>query len=454
VNIAMLDSPFRIAVCLLLITSAVARTQSFESSDRSHPVIDSQFRSLFDGKTLDGWVTTGGRYDGKAVWGVEDGAITGREGPNHAGGLIYTEGYYSSFVFSCEAWVSYPFDSGIFLRMVPRKEKLKGAQITIDYREKGEVGGIYADGWLQHNKDGKQAYKRDEWNKFVVECVGSPMHIRVWMNGRLITDYRLSDETQGFARSGRIGLQVHGGRKDPPNARAQFRNIKIRELPDHDDRIFSCDAAGKLSATELGKRKGWARLFNGRDLTGWEPVGGGSEGYAVRDGMLVFPAKGGGGYIRTTEDFRDFELRMDFKVLKMANSGLFLRGNRAGGNPAYSGCEIQILDDHNWEESTKSKLKPWQFTGSLYGAVAPAVDAFKPLGHWNSFEVTYQEARLQVLLNGRELYDVDTLGLSSAKPPFAKRAQTGFIGLQRHSPGGKLESDAFAWFSNIFIRKL
>ena len=41
----------------------------------------------------------------------------------------------------------------------------------------------------------------------------------------------------------------------------------------------------------------------------------------------------------------------------MANSGLFLRGNRAGGNPAYSGCEIQILDDHNWEKVSEKALR-------------------------------------------------------------------------------------------------
>ena len=42
---------------------------------------------LFDGKTLDGWVEAGGRYDGAASWSVEDGCITGQEGTNRAGGL-------------------------------------------------------------------------------------------------------------------------------------------------------------------------------------------------------------------------------------------------------------------------------------------------------------------------------------------------------------------------------
>ena len=55
---------------------------------------------LFDGTTLEGWTTTGGRYDGKADWSVEDGAITGREGPGGEGGLIYTEAEYADTVFT------------------------------------------------------------------------------------------------------------------------------------------------------------------------------------------------------------------------------------------------------------------------------------------------------------------------------------------------------------------
>ena len=51
------------------------------------------------------------------------------------------------------------------------------------------------------------------------------------------------------------------------------------------------------------------------------------------------------------------------------------------------------------------------------------------------------------------LYDVDTTEVE-AKPPFAQRAPTGFIGLQRHAPGGEVEGEAYAWFRNLFVREL
>ncbi len=60
--------------------------------------------------TLDGWVTRGGRYDGDARWTLEDGAITGRQGTNGEGGLIYTRGIYADFRFRCEVRIEEPMD--------------------------------------------------------------------------------------------------------------------------------------------------------------------------------------------------------------------------------------------------------------------------------------------------------------------------------------------------------
>ena len=114
-----------------------------QTVDAQTPV-EAGFEMLFDGSTLNGWVTKGGRYDGNARWTVEDGTITGREGLNGEGGLIYTEKQYRNFVFKCQCRISHPFDSGIFLRMVPRSGGSgsgggKGGQVTIDYRPGGEV---------------------------------------------------------------------------------------------------------------------------------------------------------------------------------------------------------------------------------------------------------------------------------------------------------------------------
>jgi len=187
------------------------------------------WRTLFDGRTLDGWVTTGGRYDGAAAWTVEDGALTGREGPGGEGGLIYTARSYRDFELELDVRLIYPFDSGVFVRMRPPDSGLKGAQVTIDHRPGGEVGAIYADGFLAHNEWGAQALRKDEWNTFRVRCTGHPMRVQAWLNGRPLADHQVSDP-EGYAEEGLIGLQVHGGEDPPPGALAQFKHIRLREL--------------------------------------------------------------------------------------------------------------------------------------------------------------------------------------------------------------------------------
>lgn len=407
--------------------------------------------SLFDGATLAGWTPVGGPYDGNAAWTVEDGAIVGREGANHAGGLLYTEALYGDHEFECDAWVSYPFDSGVFVRMLTGQ---RGVQATLDYRDGGEIGGIYSNGYLFHNTEGKAKWRRDEWNAVRVRCVGDPPHVVVWLNGELITDFQVPGGLGTFAPKGRVGIQVHGDRADPAGSKVMFKRLRVRELPEGAGAYFSRDAAGFLRLTAVGEAVGWQPLFNGRDLTGWQAEGG-AEGYRVRDGVLEFLKDGGSPHLATERDFEDFQLRLDFKTARLANSGLFLRAARDGSNPAFSGAEVQILDDHNWE-AAKGKLKPWQFSGGLYGAVAPGPkDALRPIGEWNTYELTVVGPRMMCALNGKILWDVDTATLTPEQgAAFAERAKRGFIGLQRHADPRDVEGDAFAWFRNVFVREL
>lgn len=192
----------------------------------SSPSEDSGVRELFDGRTLDGWTTVGGRYDGAARWTVEDGALTGRQGLAREGGLIYTAAPYDDFLFEVEVKIDWPFDSGIFLRMTP---DAKGMQVTIDHREGGECGGLYADGWVLHNPEGWTHFRRGEWNRFEVRCVGEPMQLAAFLNGERLLQHVL-ESSDGYARTGLIGLQVHGGEDVPLETKVQFRNVRVREL--------------------------------------------------------------------------------------------------------------------------------------------------------------------------------------------------------------------------------
>jgi hypothetical protein len=405
-------------------------------------VHDERARTLFDGASLAGWTTTGGRYDGNAAWSVEDGALVGRSGPNGEGGLLYTAREYASFELELETRIDFPFDSGIFLRMRPPESGLRGPQVTLDHRPEGEIAGIYADGWRQHDAQATAGFRAGEWNHVEVRCTGFEPHVDVWLNGEHVTSWALPAGTPGFASTGRIGLQVHdAGAGAGSEQAARFRNVRLRELP-----MFP-------SVAELRDLGSWTPLFDGTNLDAWESAGP-AEGYVVRDGVLGIAAHGGAGHLYTKADFEDFCLRLDFQLSFMANSGLFLRAARDGTNPAYSGCEIQILDDFDWERVTGDTLRDWQLCGSLYGAVPPGDrSALRPPGEWNTYELLCRGTRLALALNGRVLWDVADTHALAVDPPFSARAARGFIGLQRYG-GADVRDEVEIRFRDVYVEPL
>lgn len=441
-----------------------ARRIALDEGASHFALSDPAFRPLFDGATLSGWTPRGGRYDGDALWSVEDGAITGRTGPGDAGGLLYTRAPFTSFELQLECRLEAPFDSGVFVRMAP---DARGAQFTLDDRPGGEIGAVFSDGFLAHARpQAASAWRRGEWNHVFLRCTGFDLRLEAWINGVPVMDHVVPQEfgpdgRPAFAPSGLIGLQVHGGGSEGAGHKVQFRDVLVRELPLHGEDFARDRALAPPERQVRAARRteaGWRDLLAGADpLAAWEAVDG--EGppraphdYAVRDGVLHVPSSDPPGYLRTLEDFRDFDLTLEFRQARMSNSGLFLRGRRdargpdgalvPGGNPAFSGCEIQVIDDWNWEAGTNSTLRDWQFSGGLYGAVAPARKGLlAPIGEWNVMEVSVRGPRMACALNGQALWDVDTHALA-VDPPFAARAAAGFIGLQRYAAPGVTDAAA------------
>lgn len=440
--------PRTLAVLLVASTALLAQENPPDQKPVERAVPPSPWRSLFDGKTLAGWTTSGGRYDGTARWTVEDGAIVGRVGDNKSGGLLYTAHAWHSFDFTMRTRIDWPFDSGVFVRMAKNG---KGAQVTLDWRDGGEIGGIYADGFLQHNQVGATKFKKDEWNDVRVRCTGRDLRLEFWLNGEKLTDYRLPPGTEGHAPTGLIGVQVHGG-IEPQGHAARFSDLRLRELPVFDLAEFDCDDDGFLTPRE---DSGWTALLDA-ELSKWQASGGDGQGFLCDGKILELLMAGGAHELRTREDFEDFALRLDFAMVRGANSGVFLRADRAREDSAYSGCEIQILDDFHWEEDSNSKLKPWQFSGSLYGAAAAGhPGTLHPLGCWNSYEIRCKGTRMSCELNGVLLWDVDTKDVKPEQgAPFGERAKRGFLGIQRHAPSRAIEGGAYLRVRNAFVKPL
>lgn len=192
-----------------------------------------RFRSLFNGEDLSGWK----RHDNlpghglAGRWFVENGVIVGMQDPPGQGGFLVTERQFTDFDLRMDVQIDWPFDSGVFLRVGPEG---KSHQVTLDYREGGEIGGVYLPwvrGFVYHNSEAAAMFKRDEWNAVRIVCLGEPPLIRVWLNGTLITDFQHTPEsTAGVPAKGGIALQVHPGGEGFDASKAMFRNILIREI--------------------------------------------------------------------------------------------------------------------------------------------------------------------------------------------------------------------------------
>jgi hypothetical protein len=191
--------------------------------------------------------------------------------------------------------------------------------------------------------------------------------------------------------------------------------------------------------------KGFISLFDGKSLQGWKLMRGRGPGYVVENGILVCPAEGGGNLF-TEKEYANFVLRFDFKMVDGSNNGVGIRAP-LDGDAAYAGMEIQLLDDGN--ERYAGRLKPGQYNGSIYDVFSAKQCCRKPVGQWNSEEITANGSRITVKLNGTTIVDADLNTVTDPavlkKHPGLRRT-SGHIGFLGH--GTRIE------FRNIELKEL
>jgi hypothetical protein len=127
----------------------------------------------------------------------------------------------------------------------------------------------------------------------------------------------------------------------------------------------------------------------------------------VQDGAIVCTPKGS--FLQTEKDYGDFVLDFEFKLSPGTNNGIGIR-YAGSGDAAYTGMEIQVLDDHH--ENYK-KIEKWQFHGSVYGiqpSTQSEVNRLKPTGEWNHEQILCIGDHVKVILNGETITDVYLTG--------------------------------------------
>ena len=136
---------------------------------------------------------------------------------------------------------------------------------------------------------------------------------------------------------------------------------------------------------------GWITLFDGKNLDNWSPIG--TANWKLEDGSVV--ADKGNGFLVSKNDYKDFQLRVEFWIEAKTNSGVFIRctdPNSVSGKTAY---EVNI-----WDTRPVQKYG----TGALVdvAAVDPMPHA---AGKWNVYEITAKGNKFTVVLNGQKTVD-------------------------------------------------
>ena len=171
-----------------------------------------------------------------------------------------------------------------------------------------------------------------------------------------------------------------------------------------------------IAATQVDAQK----LFNGKDLTGWQIYG--TEKWYVENGELVCesgPDKQYG-YFATDKQYKDFELTLEFKQESNGNSGVFFHSSIEGTKIAGWRAEVAPANG---------------FTGGIYESygrgwlIQPTPEKLKKLkeGDWNKMKVRVQGSTVTTWLNGEQMITLTDEKIGSVN---------GKIALQIHDGGG------------------
>jgi hypothetical protein len=153
----------------------------------------------------------------------------------------------------------------------------------------------------------------------------------------------------------------------------KFIGVRAPEINEQDDGTW--------------KRGKPIELFNGKDLSGWKALNPDAQmKWSVVDGVLrnAPPTTD----IISEQTFWNFELHVDFRIVEHSNSGIGLRGR----------YEIQILEDYGRPPNTHG-------AAALYARVPPSVNASKPAGEWQSYDIRLVGRTVTVTHNGTKVLD-------------------------------------------------
>ncbi len=164
--------------------------------------------------------------------------------------------------------------------------------------------------------------------------------------------------------------------------------------------------------------KSWTKpepIFNGKDLTGWEPFQGENH-WAVENGELVNQEHGAD--LKTTRKFSDFKLHIELNCPDGGNSGIYLRGR----------YEIQV--------AYETEPDNFHSMGSIYGMLAPSREMPRKPGQWEAFDATLVGRTITLVRDGETILDHQEIAGITGGALDGNEAEPGPFYLQGDHTGG------------------
>ncbi len=363
-----------------------------------------EFKSLFNGNDLNGWVNVNCAPE---TWTVKDGMIICTGFPT---GVLRTERQYQNFILEVE-WrhlheegnaglfihsdaitaPGQPFTRSIECQIMDGNEgdmfAIHGAQLTPDNEDPFEKVG-----WMRSFPKEKRMHPTGEWNHYRI--VSQEGILTLAVNGKIVT--------RGFhlvPRKGYICLESEG-------SEIHFRNIRIKELP-----------GSTLSQDLIAKEdEGFKSIYNGLDLRGWNSNG--KSDWKSENWKLVCESGNPAQVLLTDQVFENFKLIADWcftgDLIRKEVPVVLPNGMQASDDqrnklyvPVRDAGQASILLRGTGE--LKLDLTCWPLgSGSLLDLnqtrlAVPILGQDNPPGKWNRFEITLINQKINIALNGKTI---------------------------------------------------
>ena len=422
------------------------RVRDYKPGAEQVPVPPEGFTALFNGKDFTGW-----RVESKikAAWSIEGGVLKALAPVAEWIPDLETLVKYRDFILLVDFRLPSASNSGVYIRGLAPVNVLGGRE-KIDINP-GRMGHPLSFHYLTPDiKLADSEFPRVKgihpavgiWHTMKITLVGTTLSIEV--DGEVILHEFEYPEGILSMDSSPIGLQKHkqeiqdGKLCDMP---IEFRNIFIKEI----NRDEAADAQRLNEPPE-----GFTSLFNGKNFNGWRLSPHVQEAWSIEDGVLKshVTIKDWGADLRTVKEYRDFVLMVDYRIPRISDSGIYIRGLMPG---------IGIFDRDRWEQfNLRSRggtgsLESFRFQPLDRRVEPPRVKYIDPeVGVWHTVKLTLIGKTLSAEYDGETIIDNYEYadGILSMEPSV--------IRLQKHPPceiAGEM-SDCPIEFRNIFIKEI